>query len=64
MGSHKDLVDATAFLSDHRIVPVVSHVIDGLEHVEEGFELIREGRHFGKVVIKIHDTSIARQHKL
>jgi len=64
MGSHKDLVDATAFLCTHRIIPVVSHIIDGLEQAEEGFELIREGRQFGKVVIRIRDTSVTLQHKL
>ena len=64
MGSHKDLVDATAFLSTHRIIPVVSYVIDGLEHIEEGFEIILEGRHFGKVAVKIRDTSVAWQYKL
>lgn len=64
MGSHQDLVDATAFLCTHRIIPVVSHVIDGLEQAEEGFELIREGRQFGKVVIRIRDTPVALQHKL
>ena len=42
MGSHQDLIDATNFLSSHRIVPVVSHVLDGLEQAEEGFEILNE----------------------
>ncbi|KAM6500156.1 hypothetical protein JOM56_003170 [Amanita muscaria] len=63
MGSHQDLLDATSFLAAHRIVPVVSHVIDGLQHAEEGFELIRKGSHFGKVVIKIREAT-NRQQKL
>ncbi|THH29845.1 hypothetical protein EUX98_g4356 [Antrodiella citrinella] len=53
MGSHKDLIDATQFLSAHRITPVVSHVLDGLESAEEGFRLIEQGDHFGKIVIRV-----------
>ena len=65
MGSHKDLVDATSFLAAHRIVPVVSHVLDGLESAEEGFELINRGQQFGKVVIRIrHENTTARRAQL
>lgn len=53
MGSHQDLIDATKFLEEHRIVPIVSHVLDGLEAAEQGFEIIRRGDQFGKVVIKM-----------
>ena len=31
MGSKQDLIDATQFLAQHRIVPIVSDVLDGLE---------------------------------
>jgi D-arabinose 1-dehydrogenase-like Zn-dependent alcohol dehydrogenase len=55
MGSLKDLADATMFMSEHRIVPVVSHVLDGLEAAEEGFELMKRGDQFGKIVIRIND---------
>ena len=57
MGSHKDLIDATNFLAEHRIVPVVSQVLDGLESAEEGFRLLQEGSHFGKIVIRIPPDS-------
>ncbi|KII88285.1 hypothetical protein PLICRDRAFT_124628 [Plicaturopsis crispa FD-325 SS-3] len=53
MGSRQDLLDGTEFLSKHRIVPVVSHVLDGLESAEKGFELLRQGEQFGKVVIQV-----------
>ncbi|KAG6872132.1 hypothetical protein C0995_012669 [Termitomyces sp. Mi166 len=53
MGSHQDLVDATNFLAEHRIVPVISHVFEGLEGAEQGFETIKRGEQFGKVVVKI-----------
>ena len=58
MGSHKDLIDATNFMAQHKIVPVVSHVLDGLESADEGFRLLDKGDHFGKIVIRIrHDAS-------
>ncbi|KAF9473863.1 NAD(P)-binding protein [Pholiota conissans] len=53
MGSHQDLKDATDFIAKHRIVPIVSHVLDGLESADEGFELLKRGDQFGKVVIKL-----------
>ncbi len=53
MGSHQDLIDATNFLAKHKIVPVVSHVLDGLESADEGFKLLDKGDHFGKIVIRI-----------
>ncbi|KAI0957910.1 hypothetical protein AcW1_006149 [Taiwanofungus camphoratus] len=53
MGSHKDLVDATNFLAENRIVPIVSHVLDGLEAADEGFELIKRGEQFGKIVLLV-----------
>ncbi|PFH51689.1 hypothetical protein AMATHDRAFT_58452 [Amanita thiersii Skay4041] len=64
MGSHQDLLDATAFLSAHKIVPVVGHVLDGLENAEEGFDLIRQGSQFGKVVLKFRDHASAPQQRL
>ncbi|KAH9930680.1 NAD(P)-binding protein [Fomitopsis serialis] len=62
MGSHKDLIDATKFMAEHRFVPIVSHVIDGLENAEQGFELISKGQQFGKVVIRIRhgDVGVVR----
>lgn len=53
MGSLSELKDATAFLAKHRIIPVVSDVIEGLEQAEEGFKLLANGKHFGKVVIRV-----------
>ncbi|KAI8982793.1 NAD-P-binding protein [Trametes punicea] len=53
MGSKQDLIDATNFLAQHRIVPVVSDVLDGLESAERGFEILEREEHFGKVVLRI-----------
>ncbi|KAF8967307.1 hypothetical protein BDZ97DRAFT_1804430 [Flammula alnicola] len=58
MGSHQDLKDATDFLAKHRIVPIVSHVLNGLESADEGFELIKRGDQFGKVVIKLRQGDV------
>jgi D-arabinose 1-dehydrogenase-like Zn-dependent alcohol dehydrogenase len=60
MGSLKDLTDATQFLSEHRIVPVVSHVLDGLEAADEGFELLKRGDQFGKIILKIDNNASAK----
>lgn len=61
MGSHQDLIDATKFLAQHRIVPPISHVLDGLESAEEGFELMKRGDQFGKIVIKLRDPQSQQQ---
>ena len=53
MGSHQDLVDATNFMAQHKIVPVVSHILDGLGSADRGFQLLDKGDHFGKIVIRI-----------
>lgn len=64
MGSHKNLVEATRFLSEHKIVPIVSHILNGLESAEEGFQLIEGGDHFGKVVIRVLHEGLPLRSKL
>ncbi|KAJ8482203.1 hypothetical protein ONZ45_g15032 [Pleurotus djamor] len=56
MGSRQDLIDATNFIAEHRIVPEVSHILDGLESAEQGFDLMKRGDQFGKIVIKIRHS--------
>jgi D-arabinose 1-dehydrogenase-like Zn-dependent alcohol dehydrogenase len=59
MGSRQDLIDATNFIAQHGVVPVVSHVLDGLESAEEGFKLLERGDQFGKIVIRLrHDEKL------
>ncbi|KAG5352079.1 hypothetical protein C0989_003943 [Termitomyces sp. Mn162] len=53
MGSHQDLIDATDFLAEHHIIPVISHIFEGLESAEQGFETMKKGEQFGKIVVKI-----------
>ncbi|OJT08894.1 hypothetical protein TRAPUB_245 [Trametes pubescens] len=57
MGSKQDLIDATNFLAQHRIVPIVSEVLDGLEAAERGFQILERGDQFGKIVIRVADSS-------
>ncbi|KAI1357060.1 hypothetical protein F5Y01DRAFT_321369 [Xylaria sp. FL0043] len=56
MGSRKEFAEMIAFVREHRIHPVVSRVVKGLDNmkeIEELYEDIREGRQFGKLVIEI-----------
>lgn len=46
-----DLKDATAFMAEHWIVPVVSHVSQGLEAAGDGFSLLQRGEQFGKIIL-------------
>ncbi|KAF5334505.1 hypothetical protein D9611_013792 [Ephemerocybe angulata] len=62
MGSQKDLEDATEFISTHKIVPIVSHVFEGLDSAEAGFAVLDKGEQFGKVVLRIHHATKARSH--
>jgi NADPH-dependent curcumin reductase CurA len=57
MGSTQDWIDSTRFMEEHKIVPVVSHVLDGLDSAEQGFDLLKSGEQFGKIIIRIGDTS-------
>lgn len=56
MGSAKDLQDATHFLAENKITPIVSHILDGLQNAEQGFELMQRGGQFGKIVINMGET--------
>ena len=60
MGSQKDLRDATDFITEKKLVPVISHTVDGLESIEKGFETLEKGEQFGKVVVKIRSSPGAR----
>jgi D-arabinose 1-dehydrogenase-like Zn-dependent alcohol dehydrogenase len=57
MGSRQELISATKFLSEKKIVPIVCSVVNGLDRAEEGFDLIASGSQFGKIVISIGNPS-------
>jgi D-arabinose 1-dehydrogenase-like Zn-dependent alcohol dehydrogenase len=44
MGSTAELRAATEFAIEHKIRPVVSTVLDGLESTEKGFEMLAGGK--------------------
>lgn len=60
MGSQRDLEDATNFVAEKKLVPVISHTVDGLESIEKGFEILEKGEQFGKVVVRIQSSPAAR----
>ncbi|KAF8601509.1 NAD-P-binding protein [Ceratobasidium sp. AG-I] len=53
MGSAAELREATQFAAKHKIKPIVSAVLDGLENAEEGFEMLAAGKEFGKIVVRV-----------
>jgi D-arabinose 1-dehydrogenase-like Zn-dependent alcohol dehydrogenase len=53
MGSRQDLVEATVFMAEHKITPLVDRVLEGLDASEEGFNLLKNGEQFGKIVIRL-----------
>jgi len=56
MGSRAEFRDMIAFVREHRIRPVISRVVKGLEDLEaiDGlFEDMKTGKQFGKLVVEI-----------
>jgi D-arabinose 1-dehydrogenase-like Zn-dependent alcohol dehydrogenase len=56
MGSKKEFEEMVAFVREHKIRPVVSRVVKGLDNIEgidSLFEDMKAGRQFGKLVIQI-----------
>lgn len=60
MGSKKEFGEMVEFVSRHKIKPVVSRVVRGLDNLEgiDGlFEDMKAGKQFGKLVIEFEDGS-------
>lgn len=57
MGSKKEFNDMVRFVTEHKIRPVISTTGDlgDMNSVEELFTIMKEGRNFGKLVVKIDD---------
>ncbi|EJT48222.1 hypothetical protein A1Q1_02788 [Trichosporon asahii var. asahii CBS 2479] len=57
MGSKKEFNEMVKFVAEHKIRPVISTTgsLDDMNSVEELFTIMKEGRNFGKLVIKIDD---------
>jgi NADPH:quinone reductase-like Zn-dependent oxidoreductase len=66
MGSKKEFREMVEFVREHKIRPVVSRVVkglDNLEGIESLFDDMKAGRQFGKLVIQI-DTEADSSSKL
>lgn len=58
MGSLKELQEATTFISQNKLIPVVDQpVIQGLENAEEGFQRLVKSSQMGSVVISVGGES-------
>lgn len=56
MGSRKEFKEMVQFVGDHKIKPVVSKVVKGLDNmpgIEGLFEDMKNGAQFGKLVIEV-----------
>ncbi|KAI9036915.1 uncharacterized protein KD926_001159 [Aspergillus affinis] len=57
LGSRREFAEMVGFVREKRITPVIfSRVLNGIENVkaiEEQFDILRSGRQFGKLVIKL-----------
>lgn len=53
MGSEREFRACVRFIEEHKIVPLVDTVLDGLDQAHRGFELLQDaGKRTGKVVIR------------
>ncbi|KAI9649756.1 hypothetical protein NHQ30_002337 [Ciborinia camelliae] len=60
MGSRKEFKDMISFVGEHKIKPVVSRVVkgmDNLKEIDELFDEIKHGSQFGKLVIEVKTGS-------
>lgn len=56
VGSRKEFADMVRFVQEHKLVPVVSKVANGLENLEgldDLFDEMKKGSQFGKLVVSI-----------
>ncbi|KAH8145035.1 uncharacterized protein LAJ45_10946 [Morchella importuna] len=62
MGSRKEFGDMVEFVRDKQLRPVISKVADGIsiDSLEPLFEDMKEGRQFGKLVVKIAPEDTAK----
>ena len=59
MGSRREFGDMVRFVREHKIKPVVDKVVTGIDNVgaiDELFDIMKEGRHFGKLVIELNSN--------
>jgi NADPH:quinone reductase-like Zn-dependent oxidoreductase len=57
MGSRLEFKEMLAFVSRHKLRPVVSQVWQGLESTEKAFEVLKQGSQFGKLVVQLKSSA-------
>jgi hypothetical protein len=63
MGSRQEFKDMVDFIEQHKLTPIVSRVVSGIDNadaIEELFEEMKRGTQFGKLVIKIATSKVMR----
>lgn len=62
MGSRREFAEMVEFVRDRQLRTVVSRVAEGIsvESVESLFEDMKEGRQFGKLVVRISSEESAK----
>jgi D-arabinose 1-dehydrogenase-like Zn-dependent alcohol dehydrogenase len=55
MGSRKEFADMVAFVREHKLTPVVSRTVQGLDiqAIDRLFDDMKNGTQFGKLVVEI-----------
>lgn len=67
MGSHEEFREMIKFVEQHKIRPIISKTVKGLENsegIEELFIDMRDGKNFGKLVIEIDSPRAGSPAKL
>ncbi|ORZ04846.1 alcohol dehydrogenase [Lobosporangium transversale] len=54
MGSRVEFEQMLHFVEEHRIRPIVSNALSGLENIPKAIEYLRGGNQFGKVVVRFN----------
>lgn len=57
MGSKSEFKEMIAFVSQHKIKPVVHKVYTGLESADDAFVEMRDGKQFGKIVVLVDKSA-------
>lgn len=60
MGSRREFMDMVRFVDEKKVRPVVERVVEGIENlraIDGLFELMKEGKQFGKLVVRIGTNS-------
>ncbi|KAG9050146.1 hypothetical protein FS837_007445 [Tulasnella sp. UAMH 9824] len=60
LGSQKELEEATQFIAQHKIKPIISEIIEGLDDAYKAFDLLQKGTVMGKIVVRISSPEGAR----